>query len=494
MKRIISAFIALCILIPLSSCSGGANDTTSVTGADITGVATETANETVDVISTRLAALPEKDYNGQEVSFLVASETLWGHEMINSENLDGEPINDEIYERNRRIEERYNVKIVSTQEKFTSIGSKISVLVQANDAAYDIMLPRINAGVDSAQKGYFMNLLSLNYISTDSPWWDGNIVKDLSIGGKCFFLTGDIHLYANDATHIILFNKKLAQDYNIEDLYGLVGKNGWTFDKFNTIAKTVISDVNGDGNYLWGDRFGLQCANYAIPALLSAAASPIFSKADENNIEVNINTERFNKVYLLINSLMNENNTTLNMEDSAKYKIPGGDFSHEWYEAMDGDQALFMIGVLDYMNIFKNVERNFGILPLPKLDETQEKYISPVMADAMAICVPVTVSDPEMVGLILEAMAVESYGKLRGAYYDITLQRKQSRDVESADMLDIIFSSRSYPLDMVYNWGSMSTEIINAIKSGKTDIASVWAKKESAVNKAIEKAMNEYVK
>jgi hypothetical protein len=354
------------------------------------------------------------------------------------------------------------------------------------------MLPRLNAGVDSAQKGYFMNLLSLDYITTDSPWWDGNIVKDLSIGGKCFFLTGDIHLYANDATHIILFNKKLAEDYNTEDLYGIVGENKWTFDKFSAIAKTVVTDVDGDGNFLWGDRFGLQCANYAIPALLSAAASPIFSKADENNIEVNVNTDRFNSVYLLINSLMNEDNTTLNMEDSAKYKIPGGDFSHEWYEAMDGDQALFMIGVLDYMNIFKNVERNFGILPLPKYDETQENYISPVMADAMAICVPIVSSDPEMAGLILEAMAAESHVKLRSAYYDITLQRKQSRDNESADMLDIIFASRSYPLDMVYNWGTMSTEIINAIKSGKTDIASVYAKKESAVNKAIEKAMNEY--
>jgi hypothetical protein len=116
------------------------------------------------------------------------------------------------------------------------------------------------------------------------------------------------------------------------------------------------------------------------------------------------------------------------------------------------------------------------------------------MADAMAICVPIVSSDPEMAGLILETMAAESYVKLRGAYYDITLQRKQSRDVESADMLDIIFSSRSYPLDMVYNWGTMSTEIISAVKSGKTDIASVYAKKESAVSKAIEKAMSEYGK
>lgn len=486
----LTAMMFLSILF--TSCTAPEDDGLAAESTEAVTTLSEETKSQSDIINEYISALPNEKFDGKEINFLVASETLWGHEMIDAEEISGEPINDEIYARNRRIEERYSVIFKSVQENFTSIAGKMSVLVQAGDDSFDIYLPRINAAIGAGQSGYLLNVLKLDYINTDMPWWDNHMTEDLSIDGKCFFLAGDIHLYANDATHIILFNKNNLQDYNLEDVYGLVDNGKWTLEKLESMSRAVITDIDGDGKYLWGDRFGIQCADYAIPALLSAADSPAFIKKDETTIEINVNSQRFTEVFTIINRIMNEDNITLNMQDSAKYKIPSGSFSHEWLEAMQGNQCLFMIGVLDYMDMFYEVESDFGIIPIPKYDETQVNYIAPVMADAMVICIPICTESPDMVSLILEATAAESSDALKNAYYEITLQRKRSRDTESAGMLDLIFESRSYPLERIYNWGSLSDTLISAVKKNNNDLGSLLAKKESAAKTAIAKTMESY--
>ncbi len=490
----ISVFFAVLILFSslFFSCSSPDEEETTGETADTAATVAEETKTKAEIIGEYLSSLPNESYDGREISFLVASETLWGHEMIDADEISGEPINDEIYARNRRVEEHYSVILSSVQENFTSIARKISVLVQAGDDTFDVYLPRINSGIGAGQSGYLLNVLKLETIDTEMPWWDKHITEDLSIDGKCFFLAGDLHLYANDATHIILFNKNNAADYNLEDAYGLVGSGKWTLAKLEEMSRAVITDINGDGKYLWGDRFGIQCADYGIPALLSAADSPAFIKKDEETIEINVNSQRFTEVFTIINRIMNEDNITLNMQDSAKFKIPSGSFSHEWLEAMQGNQCLFMIGVLDYMDMFYEVESDFGIIPIPKYDEAQTDYIAPVMADAMVLCVPICTESPDMVSLILEALAVESSDALKSAYYEITLQRKRSRDTESAGMLDIIFTSRSYPLERIYNWGGLSDSLISAVKKNNNDLGSLLAKKESAALTAIEETIESY--
>lgn len=483
--------VALTFSILLISCSVPGDNPSAETTVENTSPSDETKTK-ADMISDYLSSLPEEQFEGAEVSFLVASETLWGHEMIDADEISGEPINDEIYARNRRIEKRYSVVLTSVQEHFTTIAKKMSVLVQAGDESLDVYLPRINAGIDPGQAGYLLNLLKLEYINTDMPWWDKHITEDLSVDGKCFFLAGDIHLYANDATHIILFNKNNLEDYNLEDVYTLTENGKWTFEKLEEMSRAVITDVNGDGKYLWGDRFGIQCADYGIPALLSAADSPAFIKKDEKTIEINVSSQRFTEVFTVINRIMNEDNITLNMQDSSKFKIPAGSFSHEWLEAMQGNQCLFMIGVLDYMDMFYEVESDFGIIPIPKYNEDQTNYIAPVMADAMVVCVPVCTRSPDMVSLLLEAMAAESSDALKSAYYEITLQRKRSRDSESAGMLDLIFASRSYPLERIYNWGNLSNDLISAVKKNNSDLGSLLAKKEQTALKAIAETIEKY--
>ena len=55
-----------------------------------------------------------------------------------------------------------------------------------------------------------------------------------------------------------------------------------------------------------------------------------------------------------------------------------------------------------------------------------------------------TVSDPEMVSIITEAMNIESYKTLYPTYYKQALQDKFSRDEESIEMIDLLISGRNF--------------------------------------------------
>ena len=72
-----------------------------------------------------------------------------------------------------------------------------------------------------------------------------------------------------------------------------------------------------------------------------------------------------------------------------------------------------------------------------------------------SIEIPVTASNLERTGAIIEALSAESYYSLTPAYYETVLKTKGARDLESGDMLDVIFASRIYDLAYMYNWGDI---------------------------------------
>ena len=133
------------------------------------------------------------------------------------------------------------------------------------------------------------------------------------------------------------------------------------------------------------------------------------------------------------------------------------------------------------------MEHDFGVLPLPKYDESQDRYYTPLDTAVAYLSVPVCVSDTERCGIILEAMAAQSAETITPAYNETILKRKYTRDMESEEMLNIIMSNRVYELTNLFSWGNLSGGLTSLCQKGSADIASMYAKNEAAVTKAIEK-------
>ena len=105
--------------------------------------------------------------------------------------------------------------------------------------------------------------------------------------------------------------------------------------------------------------------------------------------------------------------------------------------------------------------------------------------------VPVTNSDPARTGIIIDAMAYESYRDILPIYYDVKVSQKGLRNEESIEMLGIIRAGRSFDIGEGYGWTEDLSAKINTmyVSSKKNNIASTLESSRSAIEAAIEKTM-----
>ena len=150
-------------------------------------------------------------------------------------------------------------------------------------------------------------------------------------------------------------------------------------------------------------------------------------------------------------------------------------------------RSLFYGEVMFHVNRLREMADDFGIIPMPKYDEAQEHYITYTNPAGLMLVIPKTTADVGCTGSVLEAMASLSHTTLTPAYYDNALKGKFARDNDSGAMLDLIFENRVYDLTQIYGWGSMPSSDNALALKGSSDLASLIAQKQSAIDTSIEK-------
>jgi len=134
----------------------------------------------------------------------------------------------------------------------------------------------------------------------------------------------------------------------------------------------------------------------------------------------------------------------------------------------------------------RDMEDDYGILPMPKYNEQQESYHSFLNAwNSSFIGVPLH-ADVDKAGFVMEAMAYASYEMVRPSIYEIALKTKVTRDSESARAIDIIIESSYMDLNGIYNFGN-STEIVRRAIFEKTPLVSAYEAAEGSIASAIER-------
>jgi len=377
--------------------------------------------------------LPERDMGGRDFNILC-------HEMLTvefvAEEQNGDTVNDALYKRNTDVSERFNANINMIQipgdwNNRDSYMRTIRNSVQAGDSTYDLV-----AGVTSfipnlVPQGIFMDINTVGHIDFTKPWWGEDWVKELSIGNKLYLVTGDIALSMWDCMFVFYFNKQLVQDNDLPDFYDLVKNNQWTFDKFIEISKEVSRDLNGDGIFDREDMFGFVTTTGTVVNAFPGAFDMNITIKDPDNIpRLQLDTAKWTDVAAKLVELHYNTQSTLTLSDGSDRDVI--------IPMFQSDRALFFPQTLSFAGDMRAMETDFGILPFPMYDANQGGYHSIVRNAASLIGIPTTVSSPDDCGLIMEALAAESYKTVIPAYYDISLKVKQARDDESGEMLDII--------------------------------------------------------
>lgn len=500
MKSIKSILLFLIIFIILTVCAACAKndaDAYETIGANSnTDDGADTSQENENLIREREIFpdyLPEADYEGYEFNVLVRYDTSvhyapWEARDIYSETENGEPINDAVCRRNRYVEEKYNCVIKET--KNTDYNNILKRTVNAGEDTYDIFYANLNDITGVAASGYFYNLNSLPNIDLSKPWWDQNAKKSLSISNILFFCPSNLIIMHNDCTSAIVFNKKLIQDFNMKDPYKLVKDKVWTIDKLISMSKDISYDMNGDGIMDENDMYGYACYRDSSLSLMHGAGGRIAGKNPDDLPVLTLNSEiSFNALEKAFDLMYAPSAFNVHKELEGKY-----DAIYQLTEKMFiGNRSLFYWILLHDIEQFRDMDSDFGIIPIPKYSENQENYGCTVnQYHGHAVSVLSTVQNIDRTTVILEALTAKSRYTLLPAYYDISMQRKFTRDDESADMLDIIFDSQVYDIGAIYNFGGYSWDIIWMTMSQNRNIISLYEKKEKTALNDIDKIIEKY--
>ncbi|MCL1794787.1 MAG: hypothetical protein FWG34_13070 [Oscillospiraceae bacterium] len=480
--------ILICIIIPniLFSCKSGeiaAND-----GIDKNpdsnieiqkGDKQENQKERLD------PDLPEKDFGGYNFTFFAHRIDYIGdwvgdgdpRELV-SEEENGEPINDMVYKRNLAIKEKYNVNI-EMKTNSDDIGT-LRKAVSSGDNSYDAAVIFNNLVPGTVTNGLLVNVENLPYIDLNKPWWDP-AAKSMSVANQNFLMAGDLLILDNEATTGLLFNKDMMVDFAIELPYQTVKEGKWTMDALNGIVKGAAMDLNGDGIMGPEDRWGFVVSTDTLHALLVSGGGTLAAKDKDDLPYMDFTSPKNLSIIEKAMDLMYNPEYAVNVHGKEEYNYP---------MIFEENRILYIWIRMRAIEFLRGMESNFGIVPMPKYDEAQEKYYSVVNPyTGVMLGVPKSAEDLERASIILEALSAESRYTLQPAYYETVLQRKYTRDEESGEMLDIIFNSRIYDIGGVYSFGNVFIDFIELSRKNNRNVMSYYEKNIGKMENAIDKVV-----
>jgi len=398
----------------------------------------------------------------------------------------GDALNDAAYRRMRDVEDQLGIKF-SVYNPPNNGGDELRKSVTTNDYAYDMSCINPRGSATLSQQNILKNLKAIETLDLSAPWWDQNCVSDLSINNKLYMITGDIEIGYKKSIALILFNKQMAADYQIEDPYALMDTGSWTIDKFTTMARNAAADLNSDGKYDDTDRYGLNLYCNFIANGMIASGVKFVTKNEQDLPELSFLSDKTISIWDKYTSLFYDTTTCYSWSRNGK---PGT----EAYKMFIDNRALFYFNEFHAVETLRQMETDFGILPIPKYDESQDRYyhcINPHVA--MMISVPIYNSNLDLTGYVMDALGATSKNILTPAYYEIQLKTKGARDDQSEKSIDIILGSLTYDMGYIFDWGTIGQFTLTLVDQGKTDLVSSYTKIEKTVIKQMDKAIDNYL-
>lgn len=443
MKRTKSTalFLALLLTLTAASCGSGAEnppETTASSGE------TTTAEETTTGVLTD--SVPKLDFEGAEFRTIEQENVKTPFAL---EESDGDVVSDAIWERARAAEERFNVTIVPTvMQWYTDISSTITKSVMSGSDEYDLVFGQMYQTGADAQQGIFADWNQVPHVNFVNPWYVKSI-NEASVGDKLYMLESELSITYFQQTWMMLYNKtKAAEMQDFPDLYKMVDEGKWTLDELNRLSADIYRDINGNGERDDEDFYGFAGTpgGCLLAAFVYGAEGKIVELGSDLSIKTHINSEHTINVLSKMSKLFYTNEGTIVKTDAlSKTRRALFPKSRVLFEAMQ---------VNDLINPdfeMRNMQDEFGVLPLPKYDEAQDEYYTVVDGGASVMVIPTTAKNLEMIGALTESMSAYSYNNVTPVYIGVALEQKGTRDEESIKMMREILDSRVITFDYLFD-------------------------------------------
>ena len=286
--RFLSGFLALLMLTgSLAACATTDDDPSGESRAP------ESVTEGETEIRDNLPG--DLNYGGETITIISRDLEGWTRGEISVEKLTGDPVNDAIYERNKAVESRLNIKIESILDDNAGsdvVPNKVVQAVQAGTSEYDLMAGTSYQTFPHTLTGNFVNLNSLEYLDLEQAWWTQGFNEAVSYDGMQFMALGSMLLSIYRFAFVTVFNKDMFTDANQPFLYDSVENGQWTLDYQASLVPKFYRD-NGDGQSGEGDVFGFITSKLiSVDPYWSACELDIIKKDAEGEHVVVLDMDR----------------------------------------------------------------------------------------------------------------------------------------------------------------------------------------------------------
>lgn len=479
MNRIVSLALLMLIVLSQAACGDSAD-------GDVT-TSSDTSSEVSDGTTAPEYEFADLDWGGDTFTVLNAS-TTWGfYQYMDFEEQTGEKLDDAIYERNRNVEEMYNLKLEIIEEDIDKNYEQYRTSILAQDDVYDVAYIRCDRMSSFMEEGYLYNLLDYPEFQLEEPWWD-QVIREKSLIGdkkKLYFAGNDFSLIGFEGTLCCYFNENMLADLGLETPYDLVRDGAWTIDKLHEYA-TAGANLNGDSSFAWDENgsaiYGLASYEDSLNAFITGGGESYVSIDSSGQPVLLNNAEKF---YDIIDKAYSIYNT------EGEFIFMNGSGNSHYEMIFKNGRSLFTIAEIKASSKYRDMEDTFGIVPIPKYDEEQEQYYSHRTHICLVMSVPVTNQRPEDTGKIMDTFSYLSYTDILPIFYNEKVAQKGLRNEESIEMLGIIAETRSFDIGEAYAWteelsGAVNTSVVN---QKNNNVASLVESYRSAIEESFKKTL-----
>ncbi|MBR5516174.1 MAG: hypothetical protein IKU52_08230 [Clostridia bacterium] len=416
-----------------------------------------------------VSALPEGShvpegttFEGETFKILCREDNAYGEHLyeIVADEGETELVNQAVYERNRNVMDIFGLAAIEANDipgDWANGGDFVNTFRNSIDAGigdFDLIMSQQAYMAQGELAQYFYNYYDIPYVNEtiectehDHSYYYPDLINEMSINGKLKYMVGDYCLTYWDHAYVMYFNKKLAQDYQLEDIYQLVRDGKWTYDKVIEMSRGKWTDQNNDQ---WPDETDVFGYISDIPNTMDALHAQFDAHPTTRNESGDIVISYdVGKVTNILTKVIEFKATD---DFYSAYTTSGDTMAENPLDKIFVEgRALFYPAVLQKAQDFRGMETDFGIVPFPKWDTNQDSYYTSSQDGYSTACIPADAPNLEKAGAIFDTLFAVSKDKVIPAYYDEALTFKYTRDEDSAEMLDIIRQGFTLNFGAFYN-------------------------------------------
>ena len=460
LARILALLLMLCMLVSVfAACAtedeeGSNNATEDGTEAPTLETPTEEITNDVDITLDREVRILYSDY-------------LVGLETVKEEDIGEDVVKRAIYNRWQNVQDQLNVEVnwIGKPGKWDSTRTAFMQDVQTNSetgTAYDAVICYNLLPGGMASKNLLQNLMESDYIDLSKPWWPKAFAEEMIVNDVLYGIAENSSKSNLTHLHGTFFNNELINDLGLEDPYTHVANNTWTFDTMMKMIKDIGYDKNENGAKDADDFFGVVTGTQAkIETWFIGMGYRYSQKTADGGIEL----------------LMSDSNKMIEWIDRFNNATSTKDFLI--YDQNGHTKAFFENRAVLYMTslvmvnsmIDQDIQMNYGVVPVPKGSESQERYYSNVANHYAIWCVPQAVYDFQESTALIETMSAESYFEVAPMYFETCVKLRYAPDERLYDMYDMVRDSMAFDFCQVYSFVFASGQDPRQLITNCTDIS-----------------------